>query len=41
MGPVLEVAEVFDEAWLLEVFVDGEMVDVEGRRERLYELDGG
>ena len=41
MGPVLEVAEVFDEAWLLKVFVNGEVVDVKGRGERLYELDKG
>ena len=39
VGPVLEVAEIFNEAWLHEVFVDGEVVDVEGRREGLDELD--
>jgi hypothetical protein len=30
MGPVLQVAEVLDESGLLVVFVDGEVVKVEG-----------
>lgn len=38
MGPVLQVGKVGDEGGVLEVFLGGEMVEVEGRGKGLDEL---
>lgn len=38
MRPVLEIAEVCDEGWIIEILLGSEVIEVERRGQRLYEL---